>query len=127
MTIFNEYKRKPNFKKWVCPFDGKAINSRGAPAYLRNKYNVPWNKEFLNNPHLLWSIDDWRSKDELYIKIRGMFPIHKENDELIDKICERLFLLTYRIRRAIENKDISTNELHGVDRSFKIHSGTGHW
>jgi len=107
----NLYKmRKLNNNKWCCPLDGKIMNSRGAPAYLRNRYQIPWNKEYLINPHLLCKKEDWRSKEKLYIKIRGIFPTLKENDELVGNICERLFSLTYRIRRAIETKDISLLE-----------------
>ena len=100
--------RKPNYKKWSCPIDGKEVNSRGAPAYVRNKFNIPWNKDFLANPKLLVDIKDFRLKDEYYLKIRGLFTISKEypeNNDLVDKISERLFSLCFRIRRAIEKND----------------------
>jgi len=114
MATFYEYSRKPNYKKWVCPLDGRILNSRGAPSYLRNKYHVPWDKEYLLNPHLLCNGSDYLNKDKLFIKIRGLFPtLEEKNDELVGNISTRLFSITSRIRTAIEKKNIPLlEEIH---------------
>lgn len=96
--------RRPNNKKWICPIDGKVINSRGAPAYLRNKYNISCNKRFLRYPELLCE----KATNVLYGKIIGLFAdIRVEDKELKSLTMDELYKLIVRIRINLRNNDTS--------------------
>lgn len=111
MTTLYEYSRKPNYKKWICPIDGKVINSRGAPAYLRNKYNIPWDQKYLEKPGLLCDGIEDAYKSELFYRIRALFfNVEIENTELNRKTLKALYSLVFKLRFAIyckKNESVS--------------------
>jgi hypothetical protein len=108
MTTLIENTRKPNLKKWICPIDGKAINSRGAPAYLRNKYKISWDKKFLRNAELLREKMIYHENNQLYVSIIQLFSDIDSNDkELKNLTIEEIYKLIVRIRINLRNNDTS--------------------
>jgi hypothetical protein len=102
MTGFIENIRKSNLKNWICPIDGKTINSRGAPAYLRNKYNIPWNQKFLKEPSLLLEgIEDDYKFEPLY-RMRALFLVEGIEDTALNRKAQRVFYrLLIKLRFAM--------------------------
>jgi len=108
MTTAAENKRKPNFKKWTCPLDGKILNSRGAPAYLRNKYKISWDKKFLRDAELLREKMIYHENNSLYANIIQLFSDIDFNDkELKSLTIEEIYKLIVRIRINLKNNDTS--------------------
>jgi len=102
MTIFNDYKRKPNSKQWTCPLDGKIMNSRGAPSYLRNKHGISWDHKFLENPSLISNGIETDYNSKLFLKIKALFfNIKMEDTELNRRIFKVLYKLHFKLRFAI--------------------------
>ena len=113
--------RKPNLKKWICPLDGVPVNTRGAPSYLRNKYHLPWNEEYLTNPDLLCKESESQNHSRLFIEIKGLFSEHRIRDEeLVNCISKYISSLVGRTRFALLKKDIS--RLKEINERLRIAS-----
>ena len=65
--------RKPNLNTWICPLCKREMNSRGAPAHVRNKHSTSWKKKYLINPKLLKNRDNWFVKTKPYLKVKDIF------------------------------------------------------
>ena len=101
-----ENARKPNQKVWTCPFNKVTMNSRGAAAYLRNKYNISWNKKYLSHPELLAEQFGAHAQNELYCKIIEMLSdVESENKELLNQTIEEIYNLIFRIKINYRNKN----------------------
>lgn len=103
LNIYPE-KRKTNCKKWICPFTGKEINTRGVPAYLRNKYNIQkWKKEYLTHPELLRRRKEEFTRFQLYRNVKEIFADldFDELDILNANVIDQYFFLATRIRGAL--------------------------
>jgi hypothetical protein len=114
MTTLNETKRRPNLKKWICPIDGKVMNSRGAPAYLRNKFNIQWNKKFLRSPDLICKNSTYHWDNILYGKIAGLFTdIEASEAGLKNMTIDEIYKLIVRLRINLRTNDLARiNQIH---------------
>jgi hypothetical protein len=106
MNIHNAEERKSNIKTWTCPLDGKTMNRRGAPAYLRNKYGITWDNKFLENPYLINN----RLKPEIYTDISSFlnaffFKGDIENTESNRRTITVITILISRLKSAMVNNN----------------------
>ena len=80
--------RKPNENIWVCPFCGQdtnTMNSRGAPAHLRNKHGLSWKKEYLEKPELLFNNQALSANHEHFMQFKELFPDTDIKDNILKK------------------------------------------
>jgi len=75
--------RKPNYNKWEDPISCKIINTRGVPAYIRNKLGLPWNSEYWDNKDKLIRDYELKISNEKLIKIKKVLVDKK----IIEEVC----------------------------------------
>ena len=108
MTTLFKNNRRPNLKIWICPIDGIKVNSRGAAAYLRNKYGILWNQKYLLNPELLMDKYSSRPDNTLNCKITDLlYDIEFDDIALRDRTIEEICKLIIRIRIHLRNNNNS--------------------
>ncbi len=117
--------RKPNKNIWVCPFTGKEINSRGVPAYLRNKYKLRWKQEYLTNPGLLRKRKEPYTRLPVYRNAKEIFAdIEFDEVDIINaKVMDKYVFLTVEIRRALCDND--KNKLIKISKILSGFTFTG--
>lgn len=110
--------RKPNKKIWICPFcrrDTNTMNSRGAPAHLRNKHRLNWKKEYLEKPELLFKNRYLNEDQERYCQFRELFSdIDIGDNTLKIRIFIQIYYLIKSTRKALKENDYS--RLHEINR-----------
>ena len=106
MTYSNNYKRKPNYKKWISPIDGKVVNSRGAASYLRIKFGIKWDPRYMNNPELICNNTEYHSNEKLHRQLIAILTDYKFEDlQLRDTVLEELYKFHYRVGIAAKNEN----------------------
>jgi hypothetical protein len=105
MNYSNNNKRKPNYKKWICPIDRKPVNSRGAASYLRIKFAINWDHRYMNNPELICNNTEYHSNDKLHRQLIAILSDYKFEDlKLRDTVLEELYKFHFRVGIAAKNK-----------------------
>lgn len=101
--------RKPNKKIWICPFcrrDTNTMNTRGAPAHLRNKHGLSWKKKYLEKPELLFNDRALSANHEHFMQFKELFPDIEIGDNILKK---RVFIQIYYFiestRKALKEND----------------------
>lgn len=89
LTIYPQ-RRKANCKKWRCPFTGKEINTRGVPAYLRNKYGLPWDKKFLSKPEIVLKKYKQKSIENKLARLRYFIWLFSRIDDKFKTMVLRM-------------------------------------
>jgi hypothetical protein len=106
MNEYRSTKRKPNTNIWICPIDNEPVNSRGAAAYLRNKYGISWDHRYLTNPELLCeSIVDHFDK-KLYSQIISIISnMDFEDQEFKEHVQKKMYRLFEKISDNAHDRD----------------------
>jgi len=88
-TIFPK-KRKANCKKLICPFTGREIDTRGVPAYLRNKYGIRWERDFLTNSELVLKKSKQKEIEDKLAKFRYWIWVFSQIDDKFKTMIIRM-------------------------------------
>ncbi len=110
MNEYESTKRKPNTKKWICPIDQVAVNTRGAAAYLRNKYGISWDSRYLTHPELLSGSIIKHFDTKLYAQIVSIFSSMDFNNHILEEDTKNAMYRLFSRISDNSNDDIRINK-----------------
>ena len=98
--------RKPNLRTWICPICNHEMNSRGAPAHLRNKHGTSWKRKYLNNPKSIRGREDWFTGSPPYLRVKEIFAnVDYREDDISIKTIDNYYKLALDIKIAMYNNN----------------------